>query len=60
MGKVDFGDCGGIGGKWLVKMIPFLEGTEFTDETGKASDAPEGLRKVFDLKQQLTGEFNQF
>ena len=39
MGKVDFGDCGGIGGKWLVKMIPFLEDTEFTNETGKASDA---------------------
>ena len=49
-----------IGKKWLVKMIPLLEDTEFTDDTGKAGDTPEGLRKVFDLKQQLAGEFNQY
>ena len=49
-----------IGKKWLVKMIPFLEDTEFIDQTEEASDAPQGLRKVFDLKQQLAGEFYQY
>lgn len=49
-----------VGIKWLEKMSTFLAETDFADDSGAAKDSISGLQKVFDLNQQLAGNFNQF
>jgi L-rhamnose mutarotase len=47
------------GKKWLAYVADFIAESPFADETGKAVESAEGLRKVFDLNQQLEGKFEE-
>jgi L-rhamnose mutarotase len=48
-----------VGKKWLEFVADFIAVSPFADETGKAVDNADGLRKVFDLNQQLAGKFEE-
>ena len=47
------------GKKWLAFVADFIAVSPFADESGKAVEKAEGLRKVFDLNQQLEGNFKE-
>lgn len=49
-----------VGMRWLKKMVPYLVETKFTDSAGETKESVTGLRKVFDLNQQLAGTFDSF
>ena len=44
------------GKKWFEMVAPWLEESQFIDETGKLHGETNYLEKVFDLKQQLDGK----
>ncbi|GKH34673.1 L-rhamnose mutarotase [Muricomes sp. OA1] len=48
-----------VGKKWLEYVADFIEESPFADASGKARDDVNGLRKVFDLNQQLAGKFEE-
>ena len=48
-----------VGKKWLEFVADFIEVSPFADQSGKAVERADGLRKVFDLNQQLEGKFQE-
>jgi L-rhamnose mutarotase len=46
-----------VGKKWLAFVADFIAVSPFADSDGKAAQNADGLRKVFDLNQQLAGNF---
>ena len=48
-----------VGRRWLKEMSRFLGENDFADENGNTKAVCGGLRKVFDLNQQLAGEFQE-